>query len=810
MKYNKSVAGAALLFGVRIIYGEEELMKRFFVLPKKVLRYVICVALAYGVEYTLNIFGLLTIFKVDNIPVLGVLLCSALASAALIIMFVVTCIIQRPNTIYLAIKKNVILFQIGGMIVEILALYKAYTYIQLIVMVNTVLWLLLIDYISLKYVDYNDVQEITHNSSLYIEKPFDVNMRLTNSQRKAYERLVKLIDDKTSGDSFNIGLIGAFGSGKSSIIKALVNEWKKRNEGPKYFVLKISSLEIYGVDNIINYTRSYFEDLFSKYEVSAINKAVFLSSLAVMLEIKQPVKISANLNNSNAYVNIDQERYIFANQIKSLLEISGRKNIVIIVEDADRTDIKEDVLNFLYQFSEIEGIIGLITLDKSSDICIRPSVQGTTNDNGESIEESLIQPQYNKLDKFIHVRVRINDDKDISKDPGITQLILEQYSNLNNRSDDAYVQIPQRYKNLSMFEHNVGSTVLKNNIGKNDYDILTDVFFMKLKKNGKSFGEYFGELAINYLYNTNEMLSRINELVIAEKNGTLNYDLRAFYAIYLNFEADEYFQWDWLNRIENIANSTWTYLKIVYDGALYLDKFGGKYSGIESVGDIYLCYLNRENKNFSLDNHFGDGIVNPYLYIVFNDHEISEAKMKIKNKNYTALAKQVYEGAKKALTLILEVIPLRRFVDYMRQSENNYRFLKMQLREAELLNLNFLDYLIGEWQIFGNEYEDIRTRLKNDYKFDDIEIQWIPIRTTVDAILYTDYIHLFLRDIQSKELNNTRAYIFGDKYICISEEDRRQPVCVTIDEGKVVEPCADEYEKIIKYDDELWNRKVGG
>ncbi|SDB54430.1 KAP family P-loop domain-containing protein [Pseudobutyrivibrio sp. YE44] len=778
------------------------------VLPKKVLRYSICAVLAYAVEFTINIFGLLDMFKVDNIPPLGIFQCSVLASVALIIMFVVAWFIQQPNTIYLAIKKNAILFQFGGMIVEVVALYKAYSHIQLMVMVNTVLWLLLIDYISLKYVDYNDAQAIAPNSSLYLEKPFDVNTRMTTSQREAYEQLVKLIDGKTSKASFNIGFIGAFGSGKSSVIKALVNNWAKRKAGPKYFVFKISALEINGVDNIINYTKRYFDDLFSKYEVSFINKAGFLSALAVMFEIKQPVKISANLNSSNAYVNIDQERVVFANQVKSLLKVSGRKNIVIIVEDADRTDIKNEVLNFLYEFSEIEGIIGLITLDKSSDICIRPSVQGMTNDNGEFIGKSLVQPQYDKLDKFIHVRVRINDDKDISKNPGVTKLILEQYSNLNNRNEDAYVQIPQQYKNLSMFEHNVGSTVIKNSVGKNDYDILTDIFFMKLKKNEKSLGDYFGELAINYLYNTNEMLSRIKEIIIAEKNGTLTYDLKAFYAVYLNFEADNYFQWDWLNRIESIANNAWNYLNIVYNGALYLDKFGDKYIGIKSIGDIYLCYLNRANNNFNLENHFGDGIVNPYLCIVFNDHELSEAKMKIKNKNYTALAKQVYEVAKKARTLLLEVIPLRRFVDYIRQSENNYRFLKMQLREAELLNLNFLDYLIGEWQINDNEYEDIKARLKNDYKFDDSEMQWIPIRTTVDAILYTNYIHFFLKDIQLKEINTTRAYIFGDKYICISEEDRREPVCVTIDEGKVVEPCAAEYGEIIKYDDELWNRKV--
>ena len=34
----------------------------------------------------------------------------------------------------------------------------------------------------------------------------------------------------------------------------------------------------------------------------------------------------------------------------------------------------------------------------------------------------------------------------------------------------------------------------------------------------------------------------------------------------------------------------------------------------------------------------------------------------------------------------------------LRNVLNKYRTFKMQLREAELLNMNYLDYLIKEWQ----------------------------------------------------------------------------------------------------------------
>ncbi len=36
-------------------------------------------------------------------------------------------------------------------------------------------------------------------------------------------------------------------------------------------------------------------------------------------------------------------------------------------------------------------------------------------------------------------------------------------------------------------------------------------------------------------------------------------------------------------------------------------------------------------------------------------------------------------------------------IEYLRSILYNYRTLKKQLREAELLNLNYLDYLVKEW-----------------------------------------------------------------------------------------------------------------
>ena len=78
--------------------------------------------------------------------------------------------------------------------------------------------------------------------------------KLTNSQRDSYDQLVALINDRKSTDSFNIGLIGDWGSGKTSITDTLIYELEKEN---KYFFLKISALTFNETGNIIEYVKNF-------------------------------------------------------------------------------------------------------------------------------------------------------------------------------------------------------------------------------------------------------------------------------------------------------------------------------------------------------------------------------------------------------------------------------------------------------------------------------------------------------------------------------------------------------------------------
>ena len=226
---------------------------------------------------------------------------------------------------------------------------------------------------------------------------------------------------------------------------------------------------------------------------------------------------------------------------------------------------------------------------------------------------------------------------------------------------------------------------------------------------------------------------------------------------------------DWLDRLENLANNLWTYLRLINLGIIYINSKMElrKNVAFGSLGDIYLYYVNKDNNTFSLDeSNMGNNIVAPYVYLMFTNNEIKYIDNCISEKKYKEVEELIHQALEMVLILQMEVIPLEYFVNYLRQSENNYRFLKMQLREADLLNLNYLDYLIGEWNLQEDIYDELRNRLCTEGLFKPDEVNWVSVRTMLDTILYNNYILPYLKDIQKNEINTTRAYIYkGERII---------------------------------------------
>lgn len=99
--------------------------------------------------------------------------------------------------------------------------------------------------------------------SNYKEKSIVGRDNLTKSQKKALDQLINILDKRRISESFNIALIGAWGSGKTSITDTLISELQNRKKSEKrYFILKINTLTFNGTKNIIEYVKKYFYCLF--------------------------------------------------------------------------------------------------------------------------------------------------------------------------------------------------------------------------------------------------------------------------------------------------------------------------------------------------------------------------------------------------------------------------------------------------------------------------------------------------------------------------------------------------------------------
>lgn len=181
-----------------------------------------------------------------------------------------------PNRILLSIVRQYrirILLVIFS--VEIICFYKCVNERDFVLFAIAFMILyFLIDYEAYKTILYFE-KESPENDSSYVEKPVVGRTNLTRNQIIALDMLRKIIDKRESTDSFNIGLIGAWGCGKTSITNSLIYEYEHEKD-KKYFIFRINALSLRESKNIVSYIKNYFEDLFREYGVGlATNSVLF-------------------------------------------------------------------------------------------------------------------------------------------------------------------------------------------------------------------------------------------------------------------------------------------------------------------------------------------------------------------------------------------------------------------------------------------------------------------------------------------------------------------------------------------------------
>lgn len=772
----------------------------------KIVRYLGLAAICFWGEKILESIGLIEIFDRDikYVTMNGVLL--ALTG---VIIFIIGMLMKNDiSSTHIWLKKNRQYVMTILCIIEGLIFFKSKAGWQWgIGAFEFIIACVLIDYETSRTYKYsiNSIQQVNSN---FVEKPVVGRIHLTSNQCEALNQLEKLIDNRKSTDSFNIALIGAWGSGKTSITDTLISEYEDKKALHKYFILKISVMTLKETKNIVNYVKNFFEDLFKYYSIEITGKNVaFLTSLAKSFNAS--ISIGDVLKNAdeNSFCDLEKEKDLFSSQVSKLLKISGRKNVLFILDDTDRSEEEEQIIKLLVEFSSINGIISIISLDKSRDI-VKTVEQ----------EEKTGGVVYNPIDKYIHIRIRINEDNHIEYDKNITRQIMTEYAGIKHK-EKCYISFgAQSIKNTlfrKMVDIQTTEVVGHRFTSIGTYNLLTEIFFENLKCNAKEFGSYLEKLVDDYIYHSKELMPYVKQMLTIPLE---HWEMKLFKinAQWINLVAMPN-NIDWTIRLQN--NSATLFFTLLDEiEALNSPKIAEEAIeyGIKDIEDVYDCWMlkqfpmeGRTLKNRK-EHPVGYSGIDQVELVAFEQDEYDKLNFEIALGNFNVAKKILTLKAEKVANLFFSVKVLTEFIVYIRSRINNYRSFKMQLREAELQNVNYLDYLIKEWNSENKITESIAALKENKPILRELNIEVPSVQAIINNVLFENYILKYGERFMENESNIRRIFLWHGKEkknIVISDGsgEANKMLILDISGNELQEISKKDVEEIKKRNYLIWN-----
>lgn len=770
----------------------------------KLCKYLLLTLLCLFVQYILNEFGMLKLFdrNMKYITIEGVLI----STVVLVLLFSVYIFFQRkmsPLFIMLKRQKQRIIMLI--FLFEIVLVYKSHGLFQLLISIIVCLTLyIILDYETTKTYKYG-LEETVSIDSNYAENSVVGVTNLTIGQRKAFFQLKDLVDKRKSKDSFNVALIGEWGSGKNCIADTLIYEYEKEN---KYFILKIGVLTLKETKNVVYYVKGFFEDLFDKYEIGIGNKDIaFFTTLSRCFDGEEGnvSKIIRSVD-ENCFFDLEKEKELFEKQILKLLKITGRKNILLFIDDTDRSDDKEQIIKLLIEFASIKGIISIVSLDKNQDRVIRPGFSDNVN-----------KDKYDSIDKYIHVRIRIEKNRKIEYDERISKQMIVSFDNIWPRKK-GFIYSDGEYIKGSLFNISKDYYTTEINKDKKDrfgstFNILTEILFWNVKRDSKQLGYYFEKLISEYICNSKE----ISPYIIKMCNMPINKWTEELYSINFqwinwNFSDED----DWLVRLYSNAQSIfWTICHCVESLDNICLETEEIMNDINDIEDVYEYWMinqfpdeRKTWKNRKEQKTIYSGIEDIKLIVLKEEYNLLNDK--IKNNKYEEAKKFMFDKMKEVINLFLLSMVLLDFMEYFRDILNNYRTFKMQLREAELLHMNYFDYLIKEWQP-RKEVIDNFEKMKSEWKsLKNINCAMPSINTFFNNVLYNKYILKFGQRFFNGELKGSRLFLYygsDEAIIVITKKDMpvKEGILLDVTGERIINISSNTLEEIKKINEEIWS-----
>lgn len=712
----------------------------------RVVKFGIVVFVNYFIYVILHELELLNVFKIDMIPLINIrhIVCGL---GVIIVVFVFKSVTNKVSTgVNIAIKKYYLSILSAMFLSGIVLWEKFYTSSSCFMMLGFefMCLFLLLENEATKIHGYK-FDECSDGVSNFTEMPIVGLKGLTTPQKKAYDQIIKLLDKRTGEENFNIALLAEWGKGKTSVTDTIIYELQKRsNQEPQYFFLKINSQTFNGTGNIIEYVKGFFYELFKRYGIIMFegkSSLAFLTNLSEMIQEKVVISHFISPNVGSEFSDLERERRFFCDRVQLLLKRSGYKNIVFIIDDVDRTENYDRIWQLLGEFSSIRGLITIISLNEKMGANNMPVPQDFTDENKG--EEELV---YKYIDKYIHVRVKIEDVQKIEYEKNIKRQIIEEKNNICPLKN-CYVNLNVSDEQISLFStvknYQTVQRMDENTYRQHTRSVLSTIFLEMLEVNKADFGKFFEDTVMEYMYQSKELAPLIHRMLnlVPEKWDMTLWQVRSNWTEVIK---DDFFSWTM--RLRNISFQYYHFISGLLDAVSLIEDNDVIKTEILNLSDLY-DYYNRTkfpHPGSEWEHRYDNPITycgfEEFIQMIFDENEYKNIGELLETYEYDKLKDIILEKIKQISNLLIQVSLLTDFVDYMRKNMNNYRRFKMQLREAELLELNYLDYLIVEWQPKSQTRKNIDNMKKQMHMLEDVQFEWPTLSAYIDRMIFLRFV----------------------------------------------------------------------
>ena len=336
----------------------------------------------------------------------------------------------------------------------------------------------------------------------YSEKPLISKNEDLLGRKKVANDLAKEIESYENEDSLTIGIVGKWGSGKTSFINMVLESFKGNNN---YIVIKFNPWNISSRKQLIS---DFFLQLSNNIEKKGSNEIIEAigKSLGTLSKFFKPLGFIPALSVLSTIGDITEKASEFINEyvesekedLESLKDNINNeltnfdKKIIIVIDDIDRLcdDEIREIFQLVKSIADFKNTIYILSYDRE---IVTKALDKTQQGKGEEYLEKIVQvplvlPYISKsdLDKIFINRLNIT-----------INIPDEEYDN-SYFSEIYYNGLAENFENLRDIERymnvfSLGINLAREELNINDYIVITliKVFEPDLYEYIKNNKEYF-------------------------------------------------------------------------------------------------------------------------------------------------------------------------------------------------------------------------------------------------------------------------------------------------------------------------------